>query len=60
MLAVLKVFVDMQHIKVLDIKKLEVVPQDADRSKIQFQLHYLKNLLPSVVVKVFLFDFLDG
>ncbi|TKY57741.1 DNA-directed RNA polymerase III subunit RPC1 [Spatholobus suberectus] len=40
-----------EHIKILDIKKLEVVPQDADRSKIHFQLHYLKNLLPSVVVK---------
>ncbi|KAK7278312.1 hypothetical protein RJT34_23339 [Clitoria ternatea] len=40
-----------EHIKILDIKKLEVVPQDADRSKIHFQLHYLKKLLPSVVVK---------
>lgn len=40
-----------EHIKILDIKKLEVVPHDADRSKIHFQLHYLKNLLPSVVVK---------
>ncbi|KAL2318688.1 hypothetical protein Fmac_032564 [Flemingia macrophylla] len=40
-----------EHIKILDIKKLEVVPQDADRSKIHFQLNYLKNLLPSVVVK---------
>ncbi|KAL2989477.1 hypothetical protein AAZX31_11G142000 [Glycine max] len=40
-----------EHIKILDIKKLEVVPQDVDRSKIHFQLHYLKNLLPTVVVK---------
>ncbi|XP_027345912.1 DNA-directed RNA polymerase III subunit 1 [Abrus precatorius] len=40
-----------EHIKILDIKKLEVVPQDADKSKVHFQLHYLKNLLPSVVVK---------
>lgn len=45
-------FIILQHVKVLDIKKLEVVPQDADRSKIHFQLNYLKNLLPSVVVKV--------
>ncbi|KAK7404643.1 hypothetical protein VNO78_05598 [Psophocarpus tetragonolobus] len=40
-----------ENIKILDIKKLEVSPQDADRSKIHFQLHYLKNLLPTVVVK---------
>ncbi|KAE8680496.1 DNA-directed RNA polymerase III subunit RPC1 [Hibiscus syriacus] len=39
-----------QHVKVLDAKKLEVVPP-ADRSKIHFQLHALKNLLPMVVVK---------
>jgi len=50
---IFNIFVDMQHIKILDIKKLEVVPQDVDRSKIHFQLHYLKNLLPTVVVKVF-------
>ena len=41
----------MQHVKVLDIRKLEVVPP-ADRSKIHFELHSLKNLLPLVVVKV--------
>ncbi|KAE9620519.1 hypothetical protein Lal_00018992 [Lupinus albus] len=46
-----KIKLKQEHIKVLDIKKLEVVPQDADRSKIHFQLNYLKNLLPSVVVK---------
>ncbi|WVZ04486.1 hypothetical protein V8G54_025292 [Vigna mungo] len=40
-----------EHIKILDIKKLRVVPQDADRSKLHFQLHYLKKLLPTVVVK---------
>ncbi|RDY11124.1 DNA-directed RNA polymerase III subunit 1, partial [Mucuna pruriens] len=40
-----------ENIKILDIKKLQVVPQDAEKSKIHFQLHYLKNLLPSVVVK---------
>ncbi|KAI4322195.1 hypothetical protein L6164_021912 [Bauhinia variegata] len=40
-----------EKIKVLDTKKLEVFPQDADRSKIHFQLNYLKNLLPTVVVK---------
>lgn len=46
----------LQHIKILDIKKLEVVPQVVDRSKIHFQLNYLKNLLPSVAVKVFVFS----
>lgn len=56
---IFKVFVDMQNIKILDIKKLRVVPQDADRSKLHFQLHYLKNLLPTVVVKVFSFDFMN-
>jgi len=56
---IFKVFVDMQHIKILDVKKLRVVPQDGDRSKLHFQLNYLKNLLPSVVVKVFSFDFLN-
>ncbi|KAK4269896.1 hypothetical protein QN277_022993 [Acacia crassicarpa] len=40
-----------EHINVLDVKKLAIVPQDADRSKINFQLNYLKNLLLSVVVK---------
>ncbi|KAK7341753.1 hypothetical protein VNO80_24692 [Phaseolus coccineus] len=40
-----------EHIKILDVKKLRVVPQDADRSKLHFQLNYLKNLLPTVVVK---------
>lgn len=39
-----------QHVKVLDVKKLEVVPP-ADRSRIHFELHSLKNLLPLVVVK---------
>ncbi|KAL4297038.1 hypothetical protein GQ457_12G029390 [Hibiscus cannabinus] len=39
-----------QHVKVLDVKKLEVVPP-ADRSKIHFELHALKNLLPMVLVK---------
>nr|GMC50921.1 DNA-directed RNA polymerase III subunit 1-like isoform X1 [Ipomoea batatas] len=39
-----------QHIKVLDPKKLEVIPH-ADRSKLHFELHRLKNKLPGVVVK---------
>ncbi|KAJ7947738.1 DNA-directed RNA polymerase subunit [Quillaja saponaria] len=40
-----------EHITALDIKKLVVRSQEGDKSKIHFQLHYLKNLLPSVIVK---------
>ncbi|KAJ8756358.1 hypothetical protein K2173_025170 [Erythroxylum novogranatense] len=39
-----------QHIKVLDIRKLEVLPQ-GDRNKVHFELHSLKNMLPNIVVK---------
>ena len=44
--------VTLQHIKVLDVGKLEILSPDTDRSKIHFQLHSLKNLLPTVIVKV--------
>ncbi|XP_065849011.1 DNA-directed RNA polymerase III subunit 1 isoform X2 [Euphorbia lathyris] len=39
-----------QHIRVLDVRKLEVIPQ-GDREKVHFELHNLKNMLPSLVVK---------
>ncbi|EOY20721.1 DNA-directed RNA polymerase [Theobroma cacao] len=45
-----KIKLKEQHVKVLDGRKLEVVPP-ADRSQIHFELHSLKNLLPLVVVK---------
>ncbi|XP_022755688.1 DNA-directed RNA polymerase III subunit 1 isoform X1 [Durio zibethinus] len=45
-----KIKLKEQHVKVLDVRKLEVIPP-ADRSKIHFELHSLKNLLPLVVVK---------
>ncbi|XVF46430.1 hypothetical protein PTKIN_Ptkin03bG0026100 [Pterospermum kingtungense] len=45
-----KIKLKEQHVKVLDVRKLEVVPP-ADRSKIHFELHSLKHLLPLVVVK---------
>jgi len=45
-------FLFLQNIKILDIKKLQVEPQGSSRSEILFQLNNLKNLLPSVVVKV--------
>ena len=41
----------MQHVKVLDDRKLEVTPP-GDRDKLQFELHNIKNMLPNVVVKV--------
>lgn len=53
----------MQNVKVLDIKKLQVYPRLSGRNEIHFQLNILKNLLPSVVVKVYniyLFNFLDS
>lgn len=46
----------LQHIKVLDAWKLEILPQEADRSKIHFNLHYLKTMLPTVMVKVSLLE----
>ncbi|XP_021907699.1 DNA-directed RNA polymerase III subunit 1 isoform X2 [Carica papaya] len=39
-----------KHIKVLDIKKLRVLP-DADKSKFHFELHALKSSLPAVTVQ---------
>ncbi|XP_057794291.1 DNA-directed RNA polymerase III subunit 1 isoform X3 [Salvia miltiorrhiza] len=39
-----------QHIRVLDEQKLEVI-LEADKSKLQFELHGLKNKLSKVVVK---------
>lgn len=42
----------LQNVKILDIKKLQVEPQGSSRSELLFQLNNLKNLLPSVVVKV--------
>lgn len=49
-------YVNMQNVKVLDIRKLEVIPP-GDREKVHFELHALKNLLPRIVVKVRFLDF---
>lgn len=48
----------MQHVKVLDIRKLEILPQEADRSRLHFNLYYLKSMLPKVIVRVRLLEFL--
>ncbi|KAI3678420.1 hypothetical protein L6452_37711 [Arctium lappa] len=45
-----KIKLKEQHIKVLDARKLEVNPP-SDRSKLYFDLHWLRNKLPTVVVK---------
>lgn len=44
-------FLFWQHVKVLNQRKLEVVPQ-LDKSKFHFDLHTLKKMLPTVVVSV--------
>ncbi|KAL6275979.1 hypothetical protein ACE6H2_019580 [Prunus campanulata] len=40
-----------EHVKVLDIRKLEILPQEADRSRLHFNLYYLKSMLPKVIVR---------
>ncbi|TQD75003.1 hypothetical protein C1H46_039471 [Malus baccata] len=40
-----------EHIRVLDIRKLEILPQEADRSRLYFHLDYLKSMLPKVIVR---------
>ncbi|XAR60510.1 DNA-directed RNA polymerase [Bertholletia excelsa] len=39
-----------EHVKILDARKLEIFPP-ADKSKLHFVLHSLKNKLPTIVVK---------
>ncbi|XP_015874201.3 DNA-directed RNA polymerase III subunit 1 isoform X1 [Ziziphus jujuba] len=46
-----KIKLKQEHIKVLEVKKLEILPQEVDRSKIHFNLNYLKSILPTVIVK---------
>ncbi|KAL5785731.1 hypothetical protein ACOSQ2_008123 [Xanthoceras sorbifolium] len=41
---------ERQNITVLDVTKLEIVPP-VDKRKIHFELHYLKKVLPMVIVK---------
>ncbi|XP_073114015.1 DNA-directed RNA polymerase III subunit 1 [Elaeis guineensis] len=40
-----------EHIRVLGNNKLKIYPPEADRSKLQFELHSLKAVLPKVIVK---------
>ncbi|KAM7490586.1 hypothetical protein LguiA_033507 [Lonicera macranthoides] len=45
-----KIKLKEQHVKVLDGRKLEVFPA-GDKNKLHFELQWLKNKLPTVVVK---------
>ncbi|VAH84342.1 unnamed protein product [Triticum turgidum subsp. durum] len=40
-----------QHVRVIDEAKLRIYPDGTDRSKLQFELHNLKSMLPKVIVK---------
>ncbi|XP_043723195.1 DNA-directed RNA polymerase III subunit 1 isoform X1 [Telopea speciosissima] len=40
-----------QHIEIVSDNKLRILPPEADRSKLHFQLHSLKSILPKVLVK---------
>ena len=52
MLLIFQDHIILQHITVLDGGKLEIRPSETDRSKMHFHLHSLKNVLPTVIVKV--------
>ncbi|OVA18215.1 RNA polymerase [Macleaya cordata] len=41
----------LQHVEVLDDRKLRILPPVGDRSKLHFELHSLKSMLPKVIVK---------
>ncbi|GMN24465.1 hypothetical protein TIFTF001_000572 [Ficus carica] len=40
-----------EHVRVLDFKKLEILPYESDRSKLHFHLHNLRAMLPKIIVK---------
>lgn len=46
-----KIKLKPEHIKVLDAGKLEILPRETGRNKLHFDLHSLKNVLPTVIVK---------
>ncbi|XP_071725233.1 LOW QUALITY PROTEIN: DNA-directed RNA polymerase III subunit 1-like [Rutidosis leptorrhynchoides] len=49
-LSTLKTKLKPQNIRVLERRKLEIIPE-ADRSKIHFELHAIKNMLSTILVK---------
>uniref|UniRef100_A0ACD5ZP30 Uncharacterized protein n=1 Tax=Avena sativa TaxID=4498 RepID=A0ACD5ZP30_AVESA len=40
-----------EHVRVIDGAKLRIYPAGTDKSKLQFELHNLKSMLPKVIVK---------
>ncbi|XP_038972864.1 DNA-directed RNA polymerase III subunit 1 isoform X2 [Phoenix dactylifera] len=46
-----KIKLKPEHIRVLGNNNLKIYPPEADRSKLQFELHSLKAVLPKVIVK---------
>eukprot|EP00252_Welwitschia_mirabilis_P019861 TRINITY_DN4707_c0_g1_i3.p1 TRINITY_DN4707_c0_g1~~TRINITY_DN4707_c0_g1_i3.p1 ORF type:complete len:1280 (+),score=267.36 TRINITY_DN4707_c0_g1_i3:562-4401(+) len=46
-----KLKLKQQHLRVLDQDKLLIFPPEADRMKLNFAMHSLRNMLPRVIVK---------
>ena len=46
-----KMKLKQQHLRVLDHEKLVIFPPEADRMKLYFAIHILRNMLPKVIVK---------
>lgn len=46
-----KMKLKQQHLRVLDHEKLVIFPPEADRMKLYFAMHILRNMLPKVIVK---------
>jgi DNA-directed RNA polymerase III subunit RPC1 len=41
----------LQHVRVIDKSKLRIYPAGIDKSKLLYELHHLKSMLPKVIVK---------
>lgn len=48
----LKLMYILQHIRVLDFKKLEILPYESNRSKLYHHLQFLAKMLQNILVKV--------
>lgn len=46
-----KIKLKPEHVRIRGTNKLRISPPEADRSKLQFELHNLKAMLPKVIVK---------
>lgn len=45
-------YVLLQHVRVIRNDKLKIYAPEVDRSKLQYELHTIKCMLPKVIVKV--------